>query len=206
VEESRCPFCAASLPHAPARPILRGRVNRAAVFAAALVTPACSGAKPDVDRTREPPPQISDAQMTPPPPPPDAMPQTAMIEDAQQTDAPPIETQQQTPAPAQTATLHGRISNARTGEALGGWGLTIHGTGMQPIHIQANDRGRYTVKLPPGVYTIQLDSNHPRRSGPMRTVTLKDRSNMRVDLAMTFPDPSSVPMPYGAPPARARTV
>jgi hypothetical protein len=196
------------LPAVTPRALRFRRLNRAAVFAgAALAGPACwsTTKKPEPDRVVETTP-APDAPTAEPAVDAGAAPVTAQTQTTQAQTTQTQTTQTQTPAPMATATLHGRVSIARTGEALASWTVIITGPGRQPVTVQTNDRGRYRVILPPGDYSVQLATNHPRRSGPIRAVTLKDRSNVRLDLALDLPEPSAVPMPYGAPPARGRIV
>jgi hypothetical protein len=81
IAEPKCPFCAAELELAPARPLPVGRLTRAAVFAGAALASACGGAQgkgggtptggeaADAAVTEAPPAPDAEAAQTPPTPP-----------------------------------------------------------------------------------------------------------------------------------------
>ena len=134
--------------------------------------------------TSNPPPQ------NPPPPPPDQ----------QQTFAQP---------PASSGVITGVVTDGSAPRP--GVAIRVEGGGLQqPIETRTDGNGRYQVgNLAPGTYRVTFgQANHPRQRPPQRTVQVADGS-VQVDVTIApqpVYDPSNVPKPYGAPPARRRIV
>jgi hypothetical protein len=213
--EPRCPFCAAALaPEAP-REIPRGRRSRAAVFATATLATACAKPAPPVDQhpvvTSAPDaaalasPASPDA--APLPPPVDAViAAIPAIPDAS------VPAPSPAPAPAPkvgTCVINGVVTNSRNGKPAARLPVELAwADGSQPERQTAtDDLGRYTfAKLPATAFIVKFGYERPRSRPAQATVTLRPREIKQVDRAVYIPEPSNVPMPYGAPPARRRTV
>lgn len=199
--ETRCPFCDAPLEHrASSRPLLDGRLSRAAVFASAvLVTPACVVQDPQpryIQQQPPPPPPPDNRPPDPPPPPPDY---------AQPPPGDP---------PAAQTTIRGVITNANTGARYAGIRVDLQG-GARPQSTVTNPRGEYVFSnVAPGNYNLRVAvATHPRFGGGdnMRQVVVDGSRPLVVDLAVVPYEPppydrNNVAKPYGAPPARTRIV
>lgn len=183
VAASACPFCTAALPHAEPPEVPVGAFSRAAVFAGlALAGPACWTGGNQTQTTQT-------AQTT-------------------QTTQPGDPDPQGNKPDVTTARVEGIVTNSRTGQALVRFPVTIHATkGGAPQATATDANGRYAfAKLPAGDYQLQFGQPMPRRPPTVVAVTLHVGEAKRHDQAIFIPEPSNIPMPYGAPPARERIV
>ena len=183
-DEVACPFCGAT--RAPAAPhrIPAGRLSRAAVFASATLAGCWSGS---------PGPKQVDHQAVEPPDP------------ADHHDATPVD--HGPPSAAGTGRVEGMISDAR-GPVVG-IEVTLDAEGG-PRTTRTDARGRYAFHdVAVGSATIEVrTSSNPRHSPMMAGVTVTDGGVAVSNLVVSYPgaNPSNIPMPYGAPPARRRVV
>ena len=107
-----------------------------------------------------------------------------------------------------TARVEGIVTNSRTGQVLVGYAVAIRPTKAAATQATATDaNGHYAfAKLPAGDYQLQFGQPMPRRPPTVVGVTLHVGEAKRHDQAVFIPEPSNIPMPYGAPPARERIV
>lgn len=233
--ETACPFCEAPNQARPiARSILEGRFSRAAVFAGAtaIAAPGCivNSPPPQYQYQQQPPPPPNDPYGDPNAGDPNAGdPNTANAGDPSggdpyadpnaggsdyaqpppgdpnppdyTTQPPPDDTRQPPPIPA--AVLRGRIVDQR-GRPAPSVQIELRG-GPQPIYGITEADGTYRIALDPGSYRMAIVG-----AGAPRTVKLVAGKESVVNLSIVtksvVPDRSNIPKPYGAPPARRRTV
>lgn len=211
-----CPFCRVALEAAATRPTVgAGRLSRAAVFAGTLSATACSGTAP------QPAPPVRSA--------PDAGPNTIAMAapvDAQPIDsgvpvdagpadapanpAPPADAAVQAVAPVGNAKLRGRVLVSGKRTPLPGVTVTLQ-SATRVARITTTDRaGRYAFdKVIADDYELKVDPDTNGGYGMVQAVivTLKARQAKTQDvLVVPVPIRAPIPMPYGAPPARHRTV
>jgi len=191
VDATACPFCAAALTPVDPPEVPSGAFSRAAVFAGlALASPACwtGGTQPATTTQTT---QTATTQSDPGNPPPDA----AGAPEGKKPDV-------------TSARVEGIVTNSRTGQALVGYPVTIRPTKAAATQATATDaNGHYAfAKLPAGDYQLQFGQPMPRRPPTVVAVTLHVGEVKRHDQAIFIPEPSNIPMPYGAPPARERIV
>lgn len=106
-------------------------------------------------------------------------------------------------------TIRGVVRNGANGEPLAGQSLTIQLPDGNQLYATSNPQGVYEFsKLPPGPYTIEYRSGHPRQGPQSVEVTLGAETGALADVTVFFPAPDRGPCckPYGAPPARRRIV
>ena len=182
-----CPFCATTLPVASAPEVPIGTFSRAAVFAGlALTGPACwTGNQPAAQTTT-----TTTSTTTTPPDPGDPSTPTGNKPDVT------------------TARIEGTVTNARTGQALVRYPIDVTPRGGQPRTALTDANGHYRIdKLPAGDYQLAFGGKPmPRRSPVIVNVSLHVGELKRLDQAIYIPEPSNIPMPYGAPPVRDRMV
>ncbi|HEY5952295.1 MAG TPA: carboxypeptidase-like regulatory domain-containing protein [Kofleriaceae bacterium] len=184
--EAVCPFCGTAAPPVPQRPRLGGRLSRAAVFASVTLV-GCY--------TSNPPPQ----QYGPPPPPPPH-------EEPQHFSDPPP------PRPTSGGSISGVVRDSRNTTPMPNVSVQLMSNAqpptIEPQATQTDANGRYSfANLPAGTYLIVYGNANPRsRQRPQQLVFIADHEAKALDLQIYSPPPSNIPMPYGAPPARARVV
>jgi len=186
VDATACPFCAAALEPAEPPEVPIGAFSRAAVFAGlALASPACwtGGNQPATTST-----QTTQTST-----------QTGTDPGAPEGNKPDVT----------TARVEGVVTNSRTGQALVSYAVIIRPAkpGGPQARTATDANGHYAfAKLPAGDYQLQFGDPMPRRPPTVVAVTLHVGELKRHDQAVFIPEPSNVPMPYGAPPARERIV
>jgi len=189
VAATACPFCAAALAAAEPPPdVPIGAFSRAAVFAGlALASPACwtGGGNQPATTTG-----------------------TQTTQTSTQTDGTVAPAPEGNKPDVTTARLEGVVTNSRTGQALVGYAVSIRPRTAAATQATATDAsGHYAfAKLPAGEYVLQFGQAMPRRPPTVVSLTLHVGEAKRHDQAIFIPEPSNVPMPYGAPPARERIV
>lgn len=194
--DAHCPFCGATITAVPvARSVLEGRLSRAAVFASAvLIAPSCIVQTPPPNYQQQPPPPPYDPQQVPPPP---EDPQGQPPEFSQ----PPPDRQ---PAPA--GRVHGRVIDTNGVPEVGAIVELVAGSGR--FRAITDGAGMYVItNVPAGQYTIMVNGVRDRlieaAAGEDRVV---DVGTYQAPVQRRPYDRSNIPKPYGAPPARKRTV
>lgn len=185
-DEVACPFCgAAREPAAPHR-IPAGRLSRAAVFASATLAGCWSsnaGSKQVDQHVVEQQPDPTDHH-----------------------DGTPVD--KGPPPVAGTGHVEGVITDS-SGNPVVGIAVTLNAAGGEQT-TSTDARGHYAFhNVAVGAATILVrTSNNPRHSPMMSGVTVSDGGVAVGNMVVTYPrsNPSNIPMPYGAPPARRRVV
>lgn len=176
--EVSCPFCGS--PHTPERRALLvrpGRFSRAAIFAGLA---ACYTSTQ---------PQVSSPPSPPPPP-------VGDQGSGQWSESPPQ---------VSGAVLHGRLKHAKTGAPLVGVTVEVWTSASVPTTAVTNAKGEYVVRgLEVREYQVSFMGPDGVRYATAPIVELHSESET-FDLAFE-PVPQPIPKPYGAPPARRRTV
>ncbi|MCX5743727.1 MAG: carboxypeptidase-like regulatory domain-containing protein [Proteobacteria bacterium] len=181
--EAACPFCGGALSPVPSRTIAHGRFSRAAVFAGATTLAGCWTA-----------PEPTHAQ------PPD--PHSTETHEAK------VDPQDTTPPSTTTGQVEGVVTDD-AGQVVAGIEVWLQGGNGQQA-TQTDQRGHYLFRdVPPGPIEILVrTSNNPRHSPFRASATIVVGQTQRANVAVSYPrsNPSNIPMPYGAPPARRRVV
>jgi hypothetical protein len=203
VDEAACPFCGGAPPAAPARPVLGGRMSRAAVFASATLASCYVAPEPQ--------------RVAPPPPPP---PNEGYLREEQPPPPPPDDVNYAKP-PAASGVIRGVITDDR-GAPVAGISVYLQRTGAPAVATMTNRTGEYTFgNLVDGTYVVMVPrddaTTHPRHAPApdRRPVTIANGGTMQIDIALRpiaiQPDVKDFDRnhcckPYGAPPARRRVV
>ena len=177
VRERVCRFCGADVPAPAARPVLAGRITRAAVFSA--LAGCWTGSVP--------------AEQTTPPDPTHADSTHADSRHADSTHA------------AATGAIEGSVIDRRTGAPVAGARMVLDGRAATLT--DSSGRFRFTAVAPGThvVQGSTPDESDAVRvsviveKGPVQVV-------MDLKVTPPTFDPNSIPKPYGAPPARRRLV
>jgi hypothetical protein len=104
-------------------------------------------------------------------------------------------------------TIEGLLTSSDSGEPLANHRITLRADKVPDRHATTDGAGRYRfAKVPPGNYVLVFLPPRPRGPSNMTTVQLGPGETQRVNWAAMYRDPSNIPMPYGAPPARRRIV
>jgi hypothetical protein len=200
-DASTCPFCGAarSITTPPIRSL--GRVSRAAVFASALG--GCwSNSSPTPTTTETKHEEIADKASVDP------------VKDQELTKPPDVTDTAKSVVPG--VLIEGTITDVSTGAPLVNVSIELrHGGQHDPLPAKdvmlarTDSNGHYQFTAPPGFYTLVVRAGVAMRMGyPERKLTIESTTPpTRVDVAVqTRFQPNQIPAPYGAPPARRRTV
>lgn len=195
-------------------------MSRAAIFTStALALPACGGSKHEPDPTVLVAPASDAAQV-------------ALVESADAEPAPldagaPVPVDAPAPAPDAAVVAKSTKGNAKlygtlrdsNGHAAPGYPLTLFAASSYPsraaeigappgVYYEATTTGKGTYvfgKMPAGTYVLEIEGAASPHSSPhTESVTLQGGESLKLDLTLYPPRPCC--MPYGAPPARRRTV
>jgi hypothetical protein len=192
-DDKACPFCGAAITVVPiARPVLDGRLSRAAVFASAvLIAPGCIVQNP-------PPPNYQQQQQQPPPPPPP---------DYQQNQNPDFAHPPPDYVQPAAGVVRGSVIDTN-GMPQANVRVELHG-GTQPFVTVTDGNGLYSIAgVPEGPYTLVLDRGARRQVLAVAGKELIVNLSVAAAPVRTAPpyDRTNIPKPYGAPPARKRIV
>jgi len=101
--------------------------------------------------------------------------------------------------------LYGVLTDAKTGDPLTNVVLHAYALGVD-AKASTNERGEFSVELTPGEYMIQFTGpDAPTWYVTTKSVLIEANQALRMDLPVDR-TPMAMPAPYGAPPARRRTV
>jgi hypothetical protein len=214
-----CPFCGLTLAApTPRLPRLAGRLSRAAVFGASLAgcyTSAAPAQQPPTQIAPPPPPPDETAQVTAPPPPPPP------IDPNPNPNPNPSGGQFAKPPPGAMGGVDVLVTEGQT--PLRNRDIWLSRNDGTPVREGRTDNaGHFIVRdLVPGTYQIATEAlpGPPPRHGPrdvppgmpaMSSVTVTAGVIAKVTMTLFRPPPiidnSPCCKPYGAPPARRRTV
>lgn len=112
-------------------------------------------------------------------------------------------------APATAGIISGRVVDASTKQAMAGVVVEVYpvkGGDARTVTTDAN--GRYQLTLEPGDYQVIFrgPQQNPRMAPYPNNVKIEAGQTLTLDNSYEPFDPSNIPMPYGAPPARRRVV
>jgi hypothetical protein len=103
--------------------------------------------------------------------------------------------------------IEGVLTSSESGDPVANQRITLRSTGAPDRHATTDRDGRYRFdKVAPGNYVLVFLPPQTRGPSNMTTVQLGAGETQRVNWAALYRDPSNIPMPYGAPPARRRRV
>jgi hypothetical protein len=202
VETVACPFCRGATQRSGVGKLLEhgARLSRAAVFGGAAACYTTTAPAP------VPPP--------PPPPPNDPGPQDTAppVEPPPPVDSQPQDAGFSKPPPGTSSgALEGRLFNRNTQRGIAGVPVTASPeSGGAQITTKTDANGNFAfANLPIGMYLVMLEFYEHPRKGPLQSrVNVSAGSVARTEFNVTpyVPpsNPSNIPMPYGAPPARRR--
>lgn len=113
-------------------------------------------------------------------------------------------------ASATSGIITGRVVDATNNRKMAGVVVEIYPvTGGDPKRVTTDSSGRYRVAdLPAGDYQVIFrgPQQNPRMAPYPNNVKVAAGQTVTLDNAYQPYDPSNIPMPYGAPPARRRVV
>ena len=186
--ELACPFCGLALSPPAPRPIVNGRFSRAAVFAGATLAGCWTGNEPATTPIEQHPVEEHHAE---------------------EHHAEEHHVGRRDPADTQLATIGGTLTETSTGQPASNIQVQLISRASQKVQtVQTDLAGHYIfTSVEPGDYEIVWDiTGNPRRSPRRLGVHVAEGAQMTFDLTMTFMPQHTMPMPYGAPPARKRIV
>ena len=182
-QEAACPFCAAVAPASEPRTFAPAGVSRAAVFASATLAGCWTSNAPPQNAPSLPSNQQQQQQH---------------VDFAK----PPV---------AGSGRIVGTVLYTGTNVPWANMPVTLvpQDSEMPNRSVQTDASGSYVFDgLVPGAYRLMFGySNHPRRPAPERAVNVTANDTQTVDMQIAPPpQPTHLPTPYGAPPARRRIV